>query len=239
MIEDSSRRIPKRKGKWFGLLLIPIVLVVFFLPILYPSKFSTVMFDYFFLAAMVIFLGFGIYNNTLYHKAWRELAERAGLQSADARTGLFSRAPKLTGTYQGFPVTYQTITRGAGRSRKHYLQLMVSLNQPSGAALQITKQSIFSKAGNLINPESDSTSMYDEINRLFAIKGEGKPVFERALAYASLRQGFAELHGTAFSLKLNINSMELFYEERGQINDPKYLLAVLELMVELARVISR
>jgi hypothetical protein len=242
MIEDNTRRIPKRRSYTFRYIFLGILIIIMIGTIYVENESISGIIAIFWVVLLIGAIVYGIYNQQKWRKVWEGLGQSTGLTLSQVSTGLFSRAPTLSGFYRGYPLKMQIIARGSGRSRRHYTQIIISLNQPFLDEIKVTKKNIFSKAASMLqslDPEKAHPVFDEAIMRLYTIKGDTQNVLARAFTYTGLRQGMIELHDTARSIKLVIADRQLFYEEHGQMDQLDYMEAVLDLMTELARAIDR
>jgi hypothetical protein len=88
-------------------------------------------------------IAFVIYKSLTHRQkslqVWRKLADAHGFTFT---TSGFLGMPRVTGLYQGHPLTLETFSKGSGRSRKTYTRLLLSANPAGEEGSPLTSEDI-------------------------------------------------------------------------------------------------
>lgn len=186
----------------------------------------------------VILLFFGLVIGIIYHnrrkhnQAWRETAQRAGL-NFQAPSWFLGR-PTLSGRWHDRPLQAYTIMQGSPRSggttTTMYVEMSVRL--PADAHLQINERNLFSQFGQTGTelPTSDP-----EFDQRFVISGEPPTFVHRLLSDASLQRLL--LH--ARHINIQAGDGRILYKKVNAETEVERMLALFTLLFDLAEAIER
>ncbi len=186
------------------------------------------------LLEMVFFVGvFGwiFLSRRARDKAWRELAESAGLTF---EPGGFLGSPRVTGTYRGHTLTLDTFTRGTGKSRQVYTRIVLFVNNQENAYLALYQEGVFSKIGKFFGMQ-DIQVGDEDLDRKFIIKSRPENFAASLLLIGNLRQRLLE----SGSLNIELDGRELHFERIGVLTNQENLRSVFDLLSDLAAAVER
>ena len=136
-----------------------------------------------FIVLALIWTGFEAYTR-LGH--WRELASRTNLQTEGLTAFKALANPYLSGTYRGHKVVINTFSKGSGRSRRYYLQFIITMSTPIEGEFTFEKKSFW-------NGRQGVETGDPEIDKVYRIKTENPDIVKRMLRNHRLLQGFLDL----------------------------------------------
>ena len=164
--------------------------------------------------------------------AWEELATQAGL--AFEPGNYWGKSPRVSGAYHGHPMLLESVTRGYGRNRVTYTRIVFSLMNASELYLDLSTEGFGSKVKKLLGVTE--IRMGDEaFDTKFFIQGGPERDVQRILSSSSLRQKLLDTK----SVHIVIYGKEVSQEKRGFETNPEKLLAMFDLLGEMADVVNR
>jgi len=245
----NQRRIPKRRD-WFNnsyvfyFLILALFLIVRFFPI---SK-DIIPFDliwFIILGGFFISIGLNLYEWKFWHIKWRNFASNMGLlyESYEPKQAFMFKWPRISGIYHGNPILIERFTRGHGRSTRNYTLINISLRDSISEVMEISSRSWTSGIRRSISREKSELhyiKLGDELfDKRLEVKNSSDPLVRNVLAAYNIRQGLIEIAPQAKDMKIIIEGRELHYEERSNIMDKDYLVAVVNTLIEIAGYVER
>jgi len=256
MISDalSQRRVPRRKDRLIApilsVLYIPIIFGVAFLVVkiplgdIIPSEY--VSWFYLAIVVLVIFaLNFG--QHKAWQHVWQVFSEENGLKYETEKPALKALTlfhwPRITGVFQGFPITIYHFTQGSGKYKKIYTAITLAFNSHLEDGLEISSKGWLSGVKNLI-AKNDSgyqnVSLDDEaLERKIVVKSTQDRFARSVLSAYSIKQGLLEIESQSPDIKIIIKDKSIYYQERSNIMDRGYMLAVINVLREIASSVER
>ncbi|MBN1920999.1 MAG: hypothetical protein JW892_07125 [Anaerolineae bacterium] len=160
-------------------------------------------------------------------RSWEDLASQSGLTLDLGKS--FLSSPTVTGIHRGHEVLLDTFTRGAGKNRRTYTRIRMTVTNPRDLRLSLYGENIFTQLAQALG--SHDIQLDDpEIDRRFRIKGEPEDIVKQLFAYGTFRQQLLELP----SLNLSLQGDTLRYERSGVEKNVERLQKLLNLLGELA-----
>jgi hypothetical protein len=158
-------------------------------------------------------------------QGWGPVLERAGLALAwDHEAGGVKAA--ATGQYRGRPAKLETFRRGTGENQTRYTAISLTVQNPSGAALELRPRRWFDRLGGGVQDAQ-----------------VGDPDFDAAYQIGASAEGFAaDVLGSGIraalmqipDVDLKLKGASLRYAFAGLDTNPQRLLGLLDVMSDLA-----
>jgi len=149
----------------------------------------------------------------------------------------------VKGTYRGYPFVVEKFIRGSGKYKKAYTSIKIGLREKPTGALEIFARSVSSglaKAFYSKNKELQYIELGDvDLDGKLVIKSTSEQFARNALSSMGLRQGLLEIRSQTSSMQLKLDGGQVYYHELNVIMDGEYLMALINLMVELAESVGR
>ncbi|MEJ2485304.1 MAG: hypothetical protein P8Y68_06180 [Anaerolineales bacterium] len=236
-LSDTERVIPRQRINFVNLITEGLIFlfVIFFIGQLILGANRLGRLASFESAIFILFVGFIILSGFIslgvrwiQRRTWGAFAEEMGFQT-EQKT-VFS-IPKIHGTYRGYRISITDSTEKQGRSTVHFTNFILELNTPSQNSFTIQKRSFTHFNRELTNDAG--------VDKKLTIKISSKKLLQQMLKTRRLRQGLLELGERARSKVLYLNGKTLHYKERNQISDREYIQAVLNYLIELAKLVER
>jgi len=168
-------------------------------------------------------------------RAWQEAAAQAGL---GCEGGGLLRYPAINGIYRGreLELYVHQHTTGTGKNRRTSTstRMAMSVDNPAGLRLEVYGENVLGKLGKRLGAQ-DIQVGDAEIDRRFMIKGEPAEAAARVFMSEALRQKLLALP----SLHLELEGATLRYEKPGVEGNAERLVALFDLMAELAAAVER
>ena len=248
MIDNMmQRKVPKRRNAFVFLKIIPVVMLFLIFGVSF-FLFETIGIDddYVFFIFLLIFvplaLGVGFLETKYWKNAWRTFAERSSF-TYEEYLQTFSKLARVKGTYRGYPFNIEKFVRGSGKYKKSYTSIRLGMREKSDGALEISARSLFSGLGKIFNSGDKQLQFVDlgdvELDRKLVVKSTSDQFVRTALSSMGVRQGLLEVRSQTPSMQLRLGGNEVYYQELNVIVDGEYLMAMINLLVELAESVGR
>lgn len=234
---DTERVIPRQRINIGNLIteVLLLLFVIFFLvqmivgidQLEWMGSFETIiiiLFVIFFILTGFISLGV----RWIQRRTWSAFADEMGLKTE--QKSWFS-IPKIRGTYRGYRISIADSTERNGRNAVHFTNFVLDLNTPSRNSFTIQKRS-FTHFNRELTDDAG-------VDKKLTVKISSKKLLQQMLKTRRMRQGLLELGDRARTKVLYLNGKSLLYKERSQVNDREYIQAVLNYLIELAKLIER
>ena len=236
-LSDTERVIPRQRINIVNLITQGLLLlfVILFLAQLilgtnqleWLASFESALFILF--VVFIILSGFiSLGVRWIQSRTWDAFADEMGFQTE--QKNWFS-IPKIHGTYRGHRITMADSTEKTGRNTVHFTNFILDLNTSSQSSFTIQKRSLTHFNRELTNDAG--------VDKKLTVKISSKKLLQQMLKTRRVRQGLLELGERARTRALFLNGKTLHYKERGQISDREYIQAVLNYLIELAKLIQR
>jgi len=234
---DTERVIPRQRINFVNLITEGLIFlfVIFFLGQLILganrlgrlASFESALFILF--VVFIILSGFiSLGVRWIQRRMWSAFADEMGLKTE--QKSWFS-IPKIRGTYRGYRISIADSTERNGRNAVHFTNFVLDLNTPSRNSFTIQKRNFTHFNRELTNDPG--------VDKKLTVKISSKKLLQQMLKTRRMRQGLLELGDRARTKVLYLNGKSLLYKERSQVNDREYIQAVLNYLIELAKLIER
>ncbi|MCP4142847.1 MAG: DUF3137 domain-containing protein [Chloroflexi bacterium] len=246
MIENTGlRKIPKRK-EYFVPFSLVFSVSFFILSIIgmlvfaedirgeLPDKYYLV----FFLGILLSVI-LGKYAELLY---WRNFASYFELSYEEYKQR-WGKWPQIKGTYKGFPLVIEKISKKVDGYRVSYTSLKIILSGQNTEVITISSTPWFSDFREAIwggDRKFQQVQLGDDsFSRKLEVKSTSEQVARYILSSHSIQQGLVEIQSQTRSMRIEIYGNELYYFEQEIVMDADYLAAVMRILVELAESLGR
>ena len=247
MIENMiQRKVPKRKNDLSFLRFMPVVFVLLLFGTVFIFESIGVQSEYLFIGFFLIFIplaiGISIVETKAWRDSWREFADGSGFTYEEYKQS-FSKWARVKGVYRGYSFIVEKFVRGSGKYQKSYTSLKVVLSDKPEGALEISARSFFSGLKKVFNGSRKKLQYIElgdvELDGKLLVKSTSEQFARRKLSSQGIRQGILDIRSQTSSMNLKIMDGEVYYHELSVIVDNEYLLAVLNVLVELAESMKR
>ena len=242
----ADRRIPKRKDRYtsvIALTLISLVILTFpfwgrFLPGVDEFVVNQIA-TYLIIVFFIIGMGTNVYVWWRLQSKWEALATQIGLnvESYKPNSLTFLPWPRIIGLYRGHQLKVERFTKYSGRRRKTHTSISLQFEESSQEQLFITPRGFLPRLGDIFKMQDvklhDVIFGYDEFDRSLAVRSTSDYFAKSVLVSQGIRQGLIELKPQAPDMQLAILSKDVHYQERTSITDTEYMLAVINLLVDI------
>ncbi|MCP4142299.1 MAG: hypothetical protein GY755_18845 [Chloroflexi bacterium] len=241
----TQRKVPKRKNLLGYFKIIPLIFVFFLFGIIALSVILGFDDDYIFIGFALIIIplsiGMGVLEGKIWRDRWREFAERSGFTYEEYKQ-FMSKWARVKGTSRGYSFVIEKFVRGSGKYKKSYTSIKVALRANNEEDLEISARNIFSGLGKAFQGQKklQYVELSDvELDGKLLVKSTSEQFARRTISSMSIRQGLLDIRSQTSSMNLKLENGEVYYHELNVIADGEYLLAVINLLVELAENVER
>ena len=243
----SQRRIPKRKDRINLIWVVSMVALVILLIGLFIPWIGDLFFDrlilVFALGLFVLFLGVSVFQRWSWGNSWQTFAEQNGLRCELKKPhGLaLIKWPVIEGVFQGYPIQVKRFTRGSGRYKKIYTAIQLSLRDPVGSSLEISKSTWLSGFKSVFSPTDLQTVQLGELelDRKLRVRSDSDTFARSVLSSYDIQQRLVEIVSQAPEMGVTVQGRELNYSERTSVTDRAYLYALLGTVTSFAAYLER
>lgn len=247
MIDNMvQRKVPKRKNAFAFLRFIPVLMVFVVVGMLFFFDYIGAQEDYVFIIFLLIVIPISLGVNFLETKnwknTWRAFSERSGFTYEEYQQAL-SKWARVKGSYRSHPFMVEKFVRGSGKYKKAYTSIKIALREKPAGALEISARSLFSGLAKAVYSSKKNLQHVElgdvELDGKLVIKSTTEQFARNALSSMGVRQGLLDIRSQTSRMQLKLDAGELYYQELGVIVDGEYLMAVINLLVELVESVGR
>ncbi len=235
---ENERIIPKPKFKLDPAYLSFILVLLLISTLILPYKLSDPIPTLIMFVIIVLTIGTMLIQELRWRIAWKLLSQKLGLRYKNVKVlpNMYIKYPKLTGVYDGYPVTLQTVVQG--RTRRYriiYVFINIQLQRSTGENLGLMQkqEGIFNRK-SLDEIYNEKIFISEVINTRFDVIASSPEKLKHLLAQPKFYQGIMELKAVVKKMRLTIVGDSLTCSFEGPIQDNDFTQAGLNFLIELA-----